>query len=813
MLSPYRVLDLTDERGLLGGQILADLGADVIHIEPPGGSPARRLAPFIESAHGNDSLHWIAYTRNQRSVILDLDTPAGQARLRDLVRSAHFLIESADPGVPAQRGLSYEHLAAINPALIYVSVTPFGQSGPQAQWAASDLTILAAGGPLLLNGDGDRAPLRLGVAQAYPHAGAEAALAALIAHHERLRSGYGQHIDVSAQATVTVATQSALLATLNSSIGSERASGGLRVGPFSIRFIYPASDGYVSITHLFGPSFGPATRRLMQCLHEEGFCDAAMRDKDWIDYTMALLTGQESMEEFESVKSAVAAFTSSHTLAELQSLAVARNLLIAPVSSMADVLAEEQFRARQYWRETKHRETGKALTYPGPFARFSDSPIQYRRGAPSAGEHNDEILGEETHASVARVVPQTNVDATAKLPLAGVKILDLMWAIAGPLATRALADYGATVVRVESPRHTDACRTLTPFQNGDINSSVAFYNYNAGKRMLSLDLSQPAGREVFLDLVRWADVVCESFTPHVMRGWGLDYESLRRIKPDLIMLSTCLMGQSGPLADFAGFGNLAAAITGFYSVAGWPDRPPVGPFGAYTDYVAWRYSAISILAAIEHRRRSGRGQHIDLAQAEASLHFLTSAILDCSANGRVQQRDGNCDPQMAPHGVYPAAGDDCWVAIAITDEQKWRDLSDAMGRSDLAAHPCYSTLAARLANQDELEREIAAWTASRSAGEIEAALQARGIAASVVQDSAGLGTNAQLRHRGHFVSLAHPEHGTTTLEGSRFILSRTPARVEGTVPTLGGDNQRVLNEILGYSDERVTELVVAGALG
>lgn len=813
MLSPYRVLDLTDERGLLGGQILADLGADVIHIEPPGGSPARRRAPFIEGAHGDASLYWIGYTRNQRSLILDLDSAAGQARLRDLVRGAHFLIESADPGVQAQRGLAYQDLAAINPALIYVSITPFGQTGPRSHWAASDLTILAAGGPLLLNGDADRAPLRLSVPQAYPHAGAEAVLAALIAHHERLRSGRGQHADVSVQATVTVATQSALLATLNSSIGAERASGGVRVGPFSIRFIYPASDGYVSITHLFGPSFGPATRRLMECIYEAGFCDAATRDKDWIEYTMTLLTGQESMEEFERVKSVVATFTASHTVAELHSLAVARNLLIAPVSSMADVLAEKQFHARQYWREATHRETGKKLTYPGPFARFSDSPIEYRRGAPSAGQHSDEILGETTRAIDASVARQDSADAAAKLPLAGVKILDLMWAIAGPLATRALTDYGATVVRIESPRHTDACRTLTPFQNGDINSSVAFYNYNAGKRMLSLDLSQPAGRAVLLDLVRWADVVCESFTPHVMRGWGLDYESLRRIKPDLIMLSTCLMGQSGPLADFAGFGNLAAAITGFYSVAGWPDRPPVGPFGAYTDYVAWRYSAISILAALEHRRRSGRGQHIDLAQAEASLHFLTSALLDCSANGHVQQRDGNRDPQMAPHGVYPAVGDDCWVALAVAGEQQWQDLCAAMGRSDLAADPRYTTLAARLAHQEELDSLIAAWTASRPAAEIESLLQARGIAASVVLDSAGLGTNPQLLHRGHFVGLAHPEHGTTTLEGSRFILSRTPARVGGAVPALGGDNHQVLTEILGYSDDRVSELVVEGALG
>src|SRR5713101_665781 len=246
------------------------------------------------------------------------------------------------------------------------------------------------------------------------------------------------------------------------------------------------------------------------------------------------------------------------------------------------------------------------------------------------------------------------------LPLQNVKICDFMWVMAGPASTRILADYGATVVRVESPTRIDTARTLQPYLDNKLgpDSSGLFANCNAGKFGISLDLANPNSREVAHDLVRWADVVTESFSPKAMRGWGFDYESLRKVNPKIIMLSSCLMGQTGPLAKIAGFGNLAAAISGFANLTGWPDRPPAGPFGAYTDYVSPRFTAMAILAALDHRRRTGQGQYIDQSQGEAALHFLGPALLDYTANDRVQKARGNRDPQIAPHGVYPAAGTD-----------------------------------------------------------------------------------------------------------------------------------------------------------
>ncbi len=816
MLEPYRVLDLCDERGLICGQMLADLGADVIQIEPPAGSSARRLAPFLGDAPDLErSLYWWAYARNKRSAVLDLETAEGQQRLRELAVGADFLIESDRPGSMARRGLDYEQLARLNPALIYVSITAYGQDGPKAGLAASDLTVLAAGGPLILYGDADRPPVRASVPQAFLHAGAEAAAAALIALHERTRSGLGQHVDVSAQQAVALATQADIL---QAAVGDEplaRAAGGARVGSLTLRVVYPAQDGHVSITLLFGPAIGPATRRLMEYVYDEGFCDAATRDKDWIGYGELLSTGTEPIEEFERVKEIIASCTRAKTKAELLQAALERGLLIAPVARIDEVVDSEQLQSRQYFQHFDQPEGGVSPRYPGPFAKFSASPIQYRRRAPRLGEHTDEVLAEphsKPGAGSGRVT--TRGGGTDSLPLAGLKVLDLMWAIAGPAATRMLADYGATVVRVETSTRLDACRTVRPFHDGQPGpeNSALFQTMNAGKRMLTLDLSRPEGREVVLDLARWADVVCEAFTPKTLPSLGLDYDALVEIKPDLIMLSTCLMGQSGPLAQYAGYGNLAAAITGFFELTGWPDRAPAGPYGAYTDYIAPRFNAAAILAALEYRRRTGRGQHIDLAQAEAALHFLAPTILDYTANGRVQTRRGNADSELAPHGVYPVRGQDRYIAIAVADEAQWSALCELMEQSDLARDLRFVGSEKRREHAAVLDALIAELTRKCDGEELEARLQKGEIAASLVRCSEESLRDPQLIHRRHFVEIPHPEFNVTTVEGSRSRMSRTPAQVGGSAPTLGRDNQYVLETLLGYDSDRIAELVIAGAL-
>jgi benzylsuccinate CoA-transferase BbsF subunit len=399
-------------------------------------------------------------------------------------------------------------------------------------------------------------------------------------------------------------------------------------------------------------------------------------------------------------------------------------------------------------------------------------------------------------------------------PLADVKVLDFMWAMAGPGSTRILADYGATIVRVESTTRFDAVRMVGPFHDGQPGpeSSGLFYNMNTGKLPITLNMSKAQSKEVILDLVRWADVVTESFSPRAMKAWGLDYAALRQVKPDIIMLSTCLMGQTGPLAKFAGFGNLAAAISGFFDPTGWPDRAPAGPFGAYTDYIAPWYNAAAILTALEYRRRTGQGQHIDLSQAEASLHFMAPALLDYTANGTVQSRAGNDDRNYAPHGVYPAAGNDAWIAIATQTEAQWQALCRVIERPEWAADERFATVEGRRAHGDEIDAAISAWTSRHDAFGAESRLQQDKVPASAVRTMHQLYQDPQLLQREHFVDLEHPQHGKTTVEGSRFKLSRTPAQVGGAAATLGRENQYVLEKILGYSEEKITELVSAEVL-
>jgi crotonobetainyl-CoA:carnitine CoA-transferase CaiB-like acyl-CoA transferase len=762
MLSAYRVIDATDHRGHVAGMMLAGLGAEVILAEPPEGAAHRRRG---------DGLEFWAYNRGKQSIVCATDDD-----VLDLARDADVLLDSGGRFDPAV-------VAALNPALVHVTVTAFGSDGPKADWAASDLTILAAGCSQALNGDSDRAPVRTSVPQAWLHAGAEAAVGALLALTERATSGRGQHVDVSAQQAVLQAAIPGVLLAPNDNPEAQRTSGGILTGPIHLQFVYPSADGYVSITLLFGTMIGPFSARLMQWVHDEGHCSAEMRDWDWPAFGLRLATSEEGAAELEEVKAAITAMTSSHTKAELFAEAQRRRVLLAPVTTPSELVVMEHLRARDYWDVVDGR------VCPGPFVKSSAWELP-TLGPPSAiGEHT------ARPRPVAIPTPASAPSADGALPLSGLKVIDLTWVFAGPLATRVLADFGAAVVKIEGPGHPDASRGGGGAIKGDLSleGSVAFAHFNAGKQSLSLDLTTPEGRDVLRELVAWADVLVESFTPGVMDAWGLGHEALLALNPRLIMLSTSLMGQTGPLSSFAGFGNLAGAITGFYELTGWPDRAPAGPFLAYTDYVAPKYTLCALLAALDWRRRTGCGQYLDLSQAEASIHFLAPAVLDHTVNGAEPTRMGNDDAFLHPHGVFACTGDDAWVAIACEDDGQRAALAAVVGSLDGAA--------------------IEAWTADRTPAEVELALQSVGVPVHGVQNSHACWTDPQLVHRHHYRTVEHTVHGSCVIEGPRVVLSRTPGLVRRAGPAMGEHNDHVLREVLGYDDDRITELVIAGALG
>lgn len=426
------------------------------------------------------------------------------------------------------------------------------------------------------------------------------------------------------------------------------------------------------------------------------------------------------------------------------------------------------------------------------------------------------------------------MDPTEPLPLTGVRVADFSWFGAGPIAGQVFANLGAQVIRVESESHLDGLRKTQPVPPNKEGPNVSGYynNFNAGKLSFTLNLSLPASREVALDLLRRCDVMIENYTPRVVEKWGLTYDDVVKVKPDIIYANMPMQGTWGPHRDFLGFGGVLAPVTGFSYLTGWPDRPPIGVGTNYPDYVINPgHCVIAVLAALRYRAKTGKGQRIELAQVESTVSALGPAILEYTANGRVPERNGNRVSHAAPHGVFPcrprpqqgnippraamAAGnngpaiEDRWLAIAVTTDAQWEGLKDVMGQPAWADEERFSTVLGRKANEDELEANVSAWTATITPEEGMRLLQARGVPAGVVQTAQDvLEHDEHLKARGYYVYLDHPEAGHNAYDGPQFRLSETPARLHGPAPLLGEHNDFVLREILGYDDERIAELLV-----
>ena len=401
-----------------------------------------------------------------------------------------------------------------------------------------------------------------------------------------------------------------------------------------------------------------------------------------------------------------------------------------------------------------------------------------------------------------------------RLPFEGIKVADFSWIWVGPTTGRYLADHGATVVRVEGNDPPDRVRSLGPFKDNVTgpNRSHAFGDFNTSKYGLSMDLKNPEGMAIARRLIAWADVYIESFTPGTVDDLGIGYDTARQLNPSIIMASTCLMGQTGPAAPFAGYGFHAGAIAGFYEVTGWPDLSPDGPWIAYTDAVAPRILATIIMAGLDHRRRTGQGQHIDASQLEMSLHFLAPQIIDYNVSGRVVSRNGNRSETAAPQGAYRCAGDDQWCTIAIDTDEQWRALRRAMGDPGWADDRRFDTAQGRLLHHDEIDRHLGTWTADVSPQEAMRILQSEGVPAGVVQRSSDLLRDPQLEHRGAFRYLDHPEMGNVPYTGHQFRIRGYDGGPRSAAPLLGQHNDYVLRELLDMTDEEISEAVISGAL-
>jgi benzylsuccinate CoA-transferase BbsF subunit len=392
----------------------------------------------------------------------------------------------------------------------------------------------------------------------------------------------------------------------------------------------------------------------------------------------------------------------------------------------------------------------------------------------------------------------------------GIHVLDFSWVGVGPISTKYLADNGADVIRVESVSRLDVLRIAPPWKDGQPgpNNSQFFASFNTSKKGITLDLSKPKARELILKLVPWADIVSESFTPKAMRNWGLDFEHLHAIKSDLIMFSTCMQGQTGPNAMYPGFGQLAAALSGFYYISGYGEgQPPAPPYGAYSDFVAPRLLTSALIAALDYKRRTGKGQYIDMSQYEAALHNLAPALIDYFATGKMLGPRGNESHRYAPHGAYRCAdegAEERWIAIAVANDDEWNSMRQVFGIVDNDAR--FSTQLLRIEHRAELDDLVGGLTRNHQSNDLTAKLQAAGVAAYPVQNCVDLHQDENLEAFDFWHWLEHKQMGPSSYEGLSHRMSRTPGELRSAAPVLGQHNDEVFRGMLGLTAEEIEQL-------
>jgi len=809
MLTPYRVLDLTDGDAEIATFMLAGLGADVIKVEPPGGSSSRQLKPLAPDEPAEQaSLHFQAYNRGKRSVVLDLSAESDRSAFLDLVSTADFVFENAGPGTMADRYLGFDELIKYRADLVYVAISPFGQDGPYADHAATDLTLAAMGGAMALNGDSDRRPVRVSMPQTWHHAAAESVLGAMVAHHLRLATGAPQFVDMSVQAAVFWTGLNAMISSAIDGRNLERGGTSLQLSTITTPLVYPCADGEICLFPM-----GSTLHGLIPWMRERGAVTAEwVEAEDWSTYETRVLTNDELTHPIEELRAKITEFALGQTKAEIFRGALDRGLTLVPVNTAQDTIEMEQLAVREYWTNLE-LPSGTQLQAPGPFVKASITPIDWPSKAPTIGEHTREVL-DTIPEQVASVVPGP-VSNGQRLPLEGVKVADFSWIGVGPITAKALADHGATVVHIESESPADRLRLVGPFKDdiAGINRCQFFGSFNTSKLSLQLDLKHPEGNDIARQLLAWCDIALDSFTAGTMDRLGLGYEVAKSLNPEIIMATTCLFGQYGPAANLAGYGYHAAAISGFYEITGWDDRPPGGPWNAYTDTVAPRFLTTTLLAALDHRRRTGQGQYIDQAQMESALHFQSPWLLDVQLSGQSPRRRGNMDPTRSPHDAYRCAGNDQWCAIAVETNEQWDRLRTALGNPSWAAAPELADLDGRHINKALIDDRLSDFTRQHAPGEVMRLLQEAGVPAGMVQRSSDHLQDPQLAHRDFFRPLHHPEMGEVPYEGHQYRINGYDNGPRMPAPCLGEHTFEVLTEILGFSADRAAEVLIGGACG
>lgn len=795
-LSDIRVVELAARvSGPYCGKLLAGLGADVIKVEPTGGDPSRWEGPFPgDSPDPERSGLFLHLNTGKRSVLLDAAPPESAEILERLLAGERtdVLILGHKPSDLAAACIDLEALRRKFPRLVIVDVTSFGLTGPYADYGGQELIVYAASGYMMLTGDPQREPIKAYGPLVEYQAGVHAALGALAALFARDFTGQGQIVDVSAMEAGTFLLGGVeQLAYFHDRI--ERRNGTRLLG-FAPQHSYPSTirpckDGYVHChsnnryLDLLGALI-PNPRLL-----EPDLLAQMMGHADEIDQIMDDWLADKGRQDVV------------HRAQELR-------LPFTEVMEPGEVMADPHHRERGSFVTVDHPGAGRILQ-PGPPFHMHATP--WRTGpAPTLGQHTAGVLGPAGHPP-SQAQP-TSVSAGAKVrPLHGLRVLDFTNAVAGPIASFILGDLGAEVIKVESPfgRPLHAAGTAPLREGGEdrpYDRVMIFNELNHGKRGVSLDVSCPEGRELFLRLAAISDVVVQNFAPRVMGNLGIDYERLRAVRPGIILVSMPAFGLSGPYRDRTSYGPGIDAMSGLSHLTGYPDGPPMKPGNFFCDQNAGVHAAFATLSALWHRKRTGEGQHVELPMIEGEFQMLGDAYIDYAMNGRERMRAGNCHSWMAPHDVYPCSGEDAWVAIAVEEDSQWATLCRVMGQPDLADDPRFARARDRHAHRHELRPIIGAWTGAREHRAVQDILQKAGVPAAAVFNAKELFTDPQVVARHSFEYVDVPNVGPTPYPRVAFTLSETPTPIEKPAPGFAEDNDYVYGGLLALSKAEMAGL-------
>jgi crotonobetainyl-CoA:carnitine CoA-transferase CaiB-like acyl-CoA transferase len=812
LLHGFRALDLTDEKGFICGKILAAMGVETIKIEKPGGDPSRRIPPFFHDIEDAEhSLYWQAFNTGKLGITLDLTKKQDQGKFRRLAARSDFIVESFTPGYMDSLGCGYRVLNKINPSIILTSISPFGQKGPYARYKGNELVLSAMSGVLLTNGDPDRPPVREGPDCIYMRGGVAAALGTIIAHYHRELTGKGQQVDVSLQEVDAGRTTTNLIVWQFDKQLRKRSGPSRSFGIHKTPWIWPCKDGFL-FWQLYGSTMGaPANSALSAWISDDGLENPLAKVKNWNEFDMSAISG----DALDIIRTAIGRFFMNHTRDEIAVEGLRREINACVINTPADVLRIAQLKARDYWNDLT-QDDGSTLTFPKYFFLSDITENFIRNRAPHVGEHNDLILP-EILTSPFRPVHEENSPARQSdldhQALLGINVLDFGWAVAGSLVGKYLADHGAQVIRVESGKRLDATRNsrlISASSGNNPDDKPWFTHLNTSKLSLAVNLKHAKSKNIMDRLIKWADIVNENFTPGTMSKLGFNYDYMKSINPDIIMVSGSVYGQSGPMSQQWGVDGTGAALSGYLALTGWPDRTPVGPHVPYGDVVLPLMNALAAVAALDYRRRTGMGQHIDGSMLDTCVHQITPALLDLQANNRLQTRSGNRIPYACPHGVFPCCGNDQWCAIAVFTDDEWKSLAAIIGNPALINEPKFSTLKSRKQHEDELEQLVASWTMLHTKEQVMEILQASGVPAGAVQTMQDImDSDPQLQERGFLVPIKHPILGVFGHPVPPFKLSKTPAKVK-TSPCLGEHNEYICTKLLGISDSEFVELLQQG---